>query len=62
MFVGAGALMAVVTLYSATKPTVRQMGLEVEESEKQASIAEILRNTSEIAALRSTGTMPAVKL
>ncbi len=62
LFVGAGALMAVVTLYSATKPTVRQMGLEVEAREQQASIAELLRDTGEIAALRSTGTMPAIKL
>ncbi|HVU12906.1 MAG TPA: MFS transporter [Phototrophicaceae bacterium] len=62
LFVGAGALMAVITLISLVMPPVRQMGLEVEELEKKQTIAEILRDTSELPALRSTGSMPAIRL
>ncbi len=62
LFVGAGLLMSLVTLYATTKPTVRQMGLEVAESEKKASIAEILRETGELPTIRSTASMPAIRL
>jgi len=62
LFVGAGALMTGASLLFATTPPIRRMGLEVEESEKKATIAEILRSTSEIPALRSTGSMPAIRL
>jgi MFS family permease len=62
LFVGAGALMAVVTLFATTTRQVRQMGLEVEASQKKDTVAEILRKTGEIPALRSTGTMPAIRL
>ena len=62
LFVGAGALMAAVTLLFIAMPAARQMGLEVEESQKKATIAEILRHTDELPALRSTGSMPAIHL
>ncbi len=62
LFVGAGVLMSAVTLLSLTRPPVRQMGLEVEEIEKKASIAEALRSTGELAAVTSTASMPAVHL
>ncbi len=62
LFVSAGGLMIIVTLWSITTPAVRQMGLEVAEAEKKESIAEILRSTSELSALRSTSSMPAIRL
>ncbi len=62
LFVGAGALMTVVTLFATTRPEVRQMGLEAAESAQKESIAEIVRKTGELAAVRSTGSMPAIRL
>ena len=62
LFVSAGGLMIIVTLWSITTPAVRQMGQEVAEAEHKESIAEILRSTSELSALRSTTSMPAIRL
>lgn len=62
LFIGAGALMALVALWSATTPAVRQMGLEAKETDKKESIAEIVRSTRELPALRSTSSMPAIRL
>lgn len=62
LFIGAGALMAIVALLAVTTPAVRQMGHEVVEAEQKESIAAILRSTSELPALRSTSSMPAIRL
>lgn len=61
LFVGAGAMMAVVTLLSILTPPVRQMGLDVDKA-KTRDTAEVSRITGEVPTLRSTGTMPAVRL
>lgn len=62
LFVGAGALMTLVSLWSATTPAVHRMGLEAAETRKKESIAEILRSTGEVSAIRSTRSMPAIRL
>ncbi|MFN8451332.1 MAG: hypothetical protein U0521_22810 [Anaerolineae bacterium] len=51
-----------ISLLFAVSPVVRQMGLEVAEAEHKESITEILRSTSELSALRSTSSMPAIRL
>ena len=53
LFVGSGALLTIITLYTATIPIVRQMGLEVEEIE---------RRKAAVSPIRSTDTIPAIKL
>ncbi len=61
LFVGAGALMTVVTLIFASTPTIRHMGLGIAEA-KAMDTTEILRITGEMPTLRTTSSMPAVRL
>lgn len=62
LFIGSGVLLTLTTLTFMTMRPIRQMGFEAEESDKKASIAEVLRRTGELPALRSTGSMPAIRL
>jgi len=53
LFVGTGVLLAAITLYAATLPVMRQMGLETAGTEQPLSVVE---------AIRKTGELPVVKL
>jgi len=61
LFIGAGLLMAAVALATITMPVVRQMGLEVPESNQTPPLADARRRTGDLPALRSTHEMPVVK-
>ncbi len=52
LFVGSGALLTIITLFTATMPVVRQMGLEVAETAPEPTTASRLRTTDTIPALK----------
>ncbi len=62
LFVGSGVMMIVVAMIALRVPALRLMGLEAPEIEEPTSIGDVLRQTSEIPALRTTTELPVVKL
>lgn len=64
LFIGAGVLLTIITLAATTAKSVREMGLEVPANgQPPMTLSDALRSTSELpAVLRTTGTMPIVKL
>ncbi len=59
LFVGAGIMMALVTLYAISSKAMRQMGLETEIDES-IDVASAVKATAEMPTLRATGEMSSV--